>query len=227
MNANKNMKNLQNFVTSLHQATNRDYIERMMGDKVKCMKIAKEFGVDYWDGDRKYGYGGYKYIPGYWEPVARQLIKKYKLVKGSKVLDVGCGKGFLLSEMLLLEPGLKVIGFDISEYAISCAQYPVKPLLFKHLAQDVYPFDNNEFDLVISLGTLHNLPFNSLNFALSEIQRVGRVGYIMVESFRNDLELFNLQCWALTCQSFFSFEQWIHVFENSGYLGDYEFIYFS
>jgi hypothetical protein len=62
---------------------------------------------------------------------------------------------------------------------------------------------------------------------LREIQRVGRGGYVAVESYRNHQELFNLQCWALTCQSFFSAEEWIWLFDHFGYQGDYEFIYFE
>ena len=41
--------------------------------------IAKKYGQKYWDGERKYGYGGYKYIKNRWKPVALNLIKTYKL----------------------------------------------------------------------------------------------------------------------------------------------------
>jgi SAM-dependent methyltransferase len=218
---------LRNFVTPLHQSTQRDYLPRMVDEKVHCMKIAKQYEADYWDGDRRYGYGGYRYIPGRWKPVAEALIQTYDLKAGSKVLDVGCGKGFLLHEMLLLEPQLQIKGFDISAHAISCATEQVKPHLFLHSAQNTYPFADDEFDLVISLGTLHNLKLFELKAALREIERVGRQGYIMLESYRNEEELFNLQCWALTCESFFDREEWIWLYQHFGYTGDYEFIYFS
>ena len=221
------MGKLQNFVTPLHQATKRDYLARMVDDKVKCMKIAKQYGQDYWDGDRRYGYGGYIYMPGRWKAVAQQLITTYNLGPGSKVLDVGCGKGFLLNEMLLLEPKMKVTGFDISEYAIACSTDLVKPQLYLQQAQVKYPFDSDEFDLVISLGTLHNLRLFDLKMALSEIERVGKEGYIMLESYKNEQELFNLQCWALTCESFFYEEEWVWLYKLFGYNGDYEFIYFE
>ena len=221
------MGKLQNFVTPLHQATKRDYLARMVDDKVQCMKIAKQYGQDYWDGDRRFGYGGYRYMPGRWKSVAEALIRTYELGPGSKVLDVGCGKGFLLHEMLLIEPELKVKGFDISEHGISGATDLVKPRLYVQQAQSEYPFANNEFDLVISLGTLHNLRLFDLKIALNEIERVGKQGYVMLESYRDELELFNLQCWALTCESFFEEEEWIWLYQYFGYTGDYEFIYFE
>lgn len=220
------MGKLRNFVTPLHKATKRDYLARMVDDKVQCMKIAKQYGQDYWDGDRRYGYGGYTYMPGRWKSVAQGLITTYALGPGSKVLDVGCGKGFLLHEMLLLEPKLKVIGFDISELGIEGSTDLVRPHLVLQLAQSKYPFANDEFDLVISLGALHNLRLFDLKVALNEIERVSKQSYVMVESYRDEQELFNLQCWALTCESFFDEEEWVWLYKQFGYLGDYEFIYF-
>jgi len=221
------MGQLLEIVTPLHQATQRDYLTRMQDEKVNCMKIAKQYEKDYWDGDRRYGYGGYKYMPGRWEPVAEELIKIYKLNNHSSVLDVGCGKAFLLYEMKLLLPGLKVVGFDISEHGIAEAKEKIRESLFIYKAQDQYPFKDNEFDLVISLGCFHNLRIFELQTALSEMERVGEHGYIMLESYRNEQELFNLQCWALTCESFFDTEEWLWLYKHFRYTGDYEFIYFD
>ena len=96
-----------------------------------------------------------------------------------------------------------------------------------HRAQEPYGFGDKEFDLVISLNTLHNLTLPELQTALSEIERVGRNKYVTMESYRNELELFNLECWALTAESFFRPEEWVWLFERLGYTGDYEFIYFE
>ena len=221
------MGHLRNFVTNLHQATRRDYLARMVDDKVTCMKIAKRYGEQYWDGDRRFGYGGHRYMPGRWRSAAQAIIKTYHLGPGSKVLDVGCGKGFLLHEMLLLEPTLSIVGTDISEHAFAGATDLVKPHLRIQPAQTEYPFSDNEFDLVISLGTLHNLRLFELKVALGEIERVGKQGYVMLESYRNEQELFNLQCWALTCESFFDEDEWVWLYHEFGYSGDYEFIYFQ
>lgn len=221
------MGQLRNFVNTLHGSTKREYIKRMVDDKVTCMKIAKQYGADYWDGSRRHGYGGYKYMPGRWKPVAEALIQTYNLKSGSKVLDIGCGKGFLLYEMLLLEPRLKVSGFDLSTHAIENSPADIRKNLFVHRAQESYPYSDQEFDLVISLGALHNLRIFELKSALSEMQRVGKQGYLMLESYRNEQELFNLQCWALTCESFFDEEEWVWLYKSFGYTGDYEFIRFE
>ena len=221
------MGKLVQFVTSLHQATSRAYIDRMVDDKVLCMLKAKEYEKDYWDGDRRYGYGGYRYMAGRWKPVAEELIKNYNLTNDSSVLDVGCGKAFLVYEMKLLLPGLRVAGFDISEHGLAEVKEEIKDSVFIHRAQDPYPFEDNEFDLVISLGCFHNLRIFELEKALAETERVGKQGYVMLESYRNELEQFNLQCWALTCESFFDCEEWPWIYEHFGYTGDYEFIYFE
>ena len=221
------MGDLVNFVTPLHKATERAYIDRMIDDKVNCMLKAKEYEFDYWDGDRRFGYGGYKYLAGRWKPVAEAFIDKYGLTNNSSVLDVGCGKAYLLYELKLLLPDLRVKGFDISKHGLNEAKENLKEDLFIHKAQNSYPFEDNAFDLVISLGCLHNLRIFELKKALQEIERVGRQGYVMLESYRNELEQFNLQCWALTCESFFDKEEWKWIYNHFGYTGDYEFIYFE
>jgi SAM-dependent methyltransferase len=221
------MGQLRNFVTPLHKATKRDYLARMVDDKVTCMLKAKEYEADYWDGDRRFGYGGYKFLQGRWKPVAQALIDTYGLKAGSKVLDVGCGKGFLLWEMLQIEPGLDIAGFDISKHGLENAHPDIKDKLFRYRAQDPFPYGDKQFDLVISLTTLHNLRLFELQTSLREIERVGKQGYVMLESYRNEQELFNVQCWALTCESFFDSAEWIWLYNHFGYSGDYEFIYFE
>lgn len=219
------MGRLMNIVTPLHRQTKRDYLARMLDEKVACMKKAKEYEMDYWDGDRRFGYGGYKYMEGRWAPVAKALIETYGLKAGARVLDVGCGKGFLLYEMQKIEPGLEITGFDISKHGLASKHPEFRGKLFNYRAQDSYPFGDKHFDLVISLGCFHNLRLFELKTALAEVERVGKQGYIMLESYRNEQELFNLQCWALTAESFFDTAEWIWLYDHFGYTGDYEFIY--
>jgi SAM-dependent methyltransferase len=221
------MGKLLNIVTPLHESTKRDYLARMIDDKVRCMNIAKQYGEDYWDGDRRYGYGGYNYIPGRWKQVAEELISIYNLKSESKVLDIGCGKGYLMYEIKLLIPDIDISGIDSSDYGLKNAKEEIKPFIHKHKAEVKLPYKDKEFDLVISLGTFHNLRLLELKIALSEMERVGKKGYLMLESYRNERELFNLQCWALTAESFFDKDEWIWLYNNFGYTGDYEFIYFE
>jgi SAM-dependent methyltransferase len=220
------MGQLLNVVTPLHKRTQRDYVARMVDDKVHCMVKAKEYEFDYWDGDRRYGYGGYRY-DGRWKAVAEHLVEHYGLDADARILDVGCGKAHLLHELKQLLPRADVAGFDISQHGLADAPEAIRPYLFRYRAQDPYPWGDKHFDLVISLGCLHNLRVFELETALREIERVGSGKYVMVESYRNEREQFNLQCWALTAESFFDTAAWIWLYRRFGYTGDYEFIYFE
>ncbi|MDE7132077.1 MAG: class I SAM-dependent methyltransferase [Lachnospiraceae bacterium] len=215
------------FVSGLHQATKRDYIGRVVSDdKAECAKVAKQYGFDYWDGDRKYGYGGYRY-DGRWKSVAQKLADHYRLKAGQKVLDVGCGMAHLLYELTQVVPGLAVYGIDISQYALEHAKEEIRDRLKYGQAQRI-PFQDNEFDLVISLATLHNLKVYELKEAIQEIERVGKGNsYIMVESFRNDREEVNMLYWQLTCASYYSIDEWEWLYCEWGYTGDYSFIFFE
>ena len=221
------MGDLLNIVTPLHQATKRDYLARMVDNKVEAMLVAKKYEEDYWDGDRRYGYGGYNYLPGRWKTVAEALIERYELTNESTILDVGCGKGYLLYEIQLLLPEARIVGFDISHHGLASRHADFRGELFIGRAEEPYPFPDKSFDLVISLTTLHNLRLPQLQIALAEIERVGQQGYVMLESYRNELELFNLECWALTAESLLDEGEWIWLYEHFGYTGDYEFIYFE
>ena len=216
-----------NFITSLHTKTKRNYIERMVSKKIECMTISKKYGYDYWDGNRKFGYGGYKYIPGRWKEVAKKFIKRYKLNNQSKILDLGCGKGFLLFEIREILPKIQITGIDISKYGLKNSKKEISQFLFKADLKKKLKFKSKEFDFVFSINTLHNLEINYLSQAIKEIQRIGKKHFICSESYRNEKELFNLQCWALTCESFLSKKEWVWLLKQSKYTGDFEFIYFE
>lgn len=215
------------FVSDLHMATKRDYVGRVISDnKAECAKIAKLYGYDYWDGDRKYGYGGYRY-DGRWRVVAERMAENYSLEAGQKILDVGCGMAHLLYEFSQVVPSIEVTGMDISDYALQHAKEEVRPYLIKGNATEL-PFEDDSFDLVISLTTLHNLKVFDLKKAVQEIERVSkRNSYIMVESFRNDEEEVNMLYWQLTCQSYYAVDEWEWLYNEWGYTGDYSFIFFE
>jgi ubiquinone/menaquinone biosynthesis C-methylase UbiE len=198
----------------------------MVDNKVEAMLVAKQYGPEYWDGDRRYGYGGYRY-DGRWQAVAERLIATYDLKPDARILDVGCGKAHLLCELQRLLPQAELRGFDISNHGLLDAPEAIRPFLFQHDARAPFPFPDGHFDLVISLGTLHNLRLFELQNALREMSRVGQKQYLMVESYRNEQELFNLQCWALTAESFFDDEEWVWLLGHFAFAGDYEFIFFE
>ena len=213
-------------LSELHASTKRNYLERVVeGDKAACAERARKFDRDYWDGDRKHGYGGYRY-DGRWRGAAEKLVDHYGLKAGDSVLDVGCGKAHLLYEMTQVRPDICVRGLDISAYAIEHAKEEVRPFLDRSRAEKM-PYPDGSFDLVISLNTLHNLYVYDLESAIREIQRVGKARrYVVVESYGNEREKANLLHWQLTCECFFSVGEWEWVFKRFGYRGDYSFVFF-
>ena len=221
------MNREQQFITPLHKRTKRDYVARVtQADKAECAEVAMRWGHDYWDGDRRYGYGGYRY-DGRWKVVAQAMIDHYGLSSNARILDVGCGKGYLLHEFKQLLPDAEVVGLDISTYALQHAKEEVKPFLVEGNATHL-PFPDNHFDLVYSVITLHNLEIFDLKKALMEMERVGKgAAYMATESYRNEREKTNLLYWQLTCQSFFSVQEWLWLFQSFGFSGDYEFIFFE
>ena len=216
------------FLMKLHSSTKRDYIKRVVEeDKASCSEVAIQYGKDYWDGDRKYGYGGYRY-DGRQRAVAEAMAKHYGIKAGDKILDVGCGKGYLLYEFTQVVPGVEVAGIDISKYAIENAKEEVKPFIQEGNAISL-PFDDGTFDFVVTITTLHNLYNYELRTALQEIQRVGKGSkkHVVVESYRNEIEKANLLYWQLTCRSFYTPQEWEWFMEESGYTGDYSYIVFE
>lgn len=217
---------INNYFTPYHMKTKRDYLERINNNKIKCMKIAKKYDKNFWDGERKYGYGGYKYIPNYFRDLALKLINDFKLTNESSILDVGCGKGFLLFEIKKILKKIKIYGCDISSYAKKHSIKSIKKNIFIHDIRKKLQFKNSYFDLVICINTLHNLKIPEIYNSIMEIERVGKDKYICVESFRNEKEQFNVQCWALTAETIIDKSSWTWLLEKTQYSGKVEFIYF-
>jgi SAM-dependent methyltransferase len=218
------------FLSVLHKATARDYLGRVNDPdfpKAKAATLAKKWDLDYWDGDRRINYGGYHYIPGRWDKVARAMVDHYGLKAGDRILDIGCGKGYLLYDFTQVLPGVEVYGIDISAYAIAHAKDEIKHRLQVGNATKL-PYPDRHFDFVLSITTLHNLHCYDLDRALREMQRVGRANrYLCVESYRDEHEKANLLYWQVTCEAFNTPEEWQWWFELAGYSGDHSFIYFE
>ena len=216
-----------NFLEKYQKSTARNYVERVTEhDKAECAAKAKEWGFDYWDGARQFGYGGYSY-DGRWRPIAADLVKYYGLKPGDKILDVGCGKAYLLFEMTQEVEGLNVTGVDISSYGLENAKEEMRGHLLQGHCREL-DFEDDSFDFVYSINTLHNLEVFDLKKAVKEIQRVSKgKSWICVESYRNEKEKANMLYWQLTCMSFYTPDEWMWLFKEWGYTGDCGFIFFE
>ncbi|MCY2986357.1 MAG: class I SAM-dependent methyltransferase [Planctomycetota bacterium] len=215
------------FITGLHKSTRRDYLARVNAhDKAESAEIALQWGRDYWDGERHLGYGGYRY-DGRWRAVAEALVQHYQLADDASILDVGCGKGFLLYEFTQVLPRARVAGIDISRYALENAKQEIRSSLVEGTAAQL-PWEEHAFDFVVSINALHNLYNDELWSALRELERVGRQSkLIIVESYRNEREKVNLLYWQLTCRAFLATREWEWLFQQAAYTGDHSFIFFE
>jgi protein-L-isoaspartate(D-aspartate) O-methyltransferase len=218
------------FMSVLHKSTQRDYLARVNDPefpKAKAAELAKQFDFDYWDGDRRICYGGYRYLEGRWEKVARAMVDHYNLPPKPKILDIGCGKAFLLYDFLKVIPDAEIYGIDISPYAIANSKEEIRDRLQVGNATQL-PWPDDYFDLVISITTLHNLHAYDLDPALREMERVGKANkYLCVESYRNEQEKANLLYWQVTCEAFNTPQEWEWWFKQTGYSGDHSLIYFE
>jgi ubiquinone/menaquinone biosynthesis C-methylase UbiE len=185
--------------------------------------IAKKFGKEFFDGDRKYGYGGFSYNPKYWTETVKLFIERYNLNESSSILDVGCGKGFMLVDFLKAIPSLKVAGIDISNYAIENSHELVRNQLKVANCLNL-PFADKSFDLVISINTIHNLDVQGCIKSIQEIERVKKkYSYIVVDGWDTLEEERELKSWVLTAVTLLQTSEWEKLFKKAGYTGDYSF----
>lgn len=201
--------------------TKRNVEDRGQTKSEEDRRIAQQFGRDFFDGDRRHGYGGFNYLPRFWQPVVPTFKQHFHLGAGSSLLDVGCGKGFMLHDIALLIPGMVVKGVDISRYAIDNAIEDMRPHVRVGDAKSL-PFPDKSFDVVISINTIHNLNRADCVRALQEIERVARKGsFITVDAYRNDEERDRMFAWNLTAKTILGVDEWKTLFTEAGYTGDY------
>ncbi len=185
--------------------------------------ISCRFDFDYFDGDRQYGYGGYSYHPRFWTDTVQHIAGHYSLDNSSSILDVGCAKGFMLKDLQILLPRATLAGVDISDYAIGHAEHEAKELVRVACATDL-PFENDSFDLVLSINTLHNLDRAGCIKALGEVQRVSKLdACVVVDGWRTDAEYEAMRAWVLTAKTMLHVDDWLELFAEAGYTGDYSF----
>lgn len=201
--------------------TKRNLDERLSSKTEEDRTIARQFGREFFDGDRNQGYGGFRYMPRFWQPVIPTFKEYWQLDRTSSVLDVGCAKGFMLHDLAEMIPGITVKGVDLSSYAIEHAMDDLKPHLKVANATQL-PFADKSFDVVISINTVHNLDRDDCGRALQEIERVSRgKSFITVDAFRNAEEEDRMFAWNLTAKTIMSVDEWIAFFKEVGYSGDY------
>jgi ubiquinone/menaquinone biosynthesis C-methylase UbiE len=199
----------------------RNLDERAATKSDEDRTIARQFGQDFFDGDRNHGYGGFSYMSKFWENVIPTFQNYWALDSESSVLDVGCAKGFMLYDFMRLIPGISIHGIDISDYAINNAKSEIKDHLSVANAVDL-PFDDDSFDVVISINTVHNLAEEDCSKALLEIERVSRgKSFITVDAYRDDEEKDRMFKWNLTAKTIKHVDEWVSFFDKIGYTGDY------
>lgn len=206
---------------SNYPRTRRD-VEGRGGEKTEEDRmIARRFGREFFDGERRTGYGGFHYHPRFWEPVIPAFRDRWQLTAESSVLDAGCAKGFMLYDLQRLIPGITVAGIDVSEYAIEHAKHEVRPHLRVADIRNM-PFPDRSFDVVISITTVHNLDLAGVKEALREIERIKTRGaFITVDAYRDDEQRRRMEAWNLTARTVLHVDQWKALFEEVGYTGDY------
>lgn len=201
--------------------TKRDVKGRGAEKSSEDRAIARRFDKEFFDGDRKHGYGGFNYFSRFWQPVVPTFQKHFGLTSDSSVLDVGCAKGFMIHDLAELIPGIKVEGVDVSEYAIENAIDDMRPFVKVGDARSL-PYADKSFDVVISINTVHNLEKNECAKALQEIERVSRgKSFITVDAYRNDEEKGLMEAWNLTAKTMMHVDEWKAFFKQIGYTGDY------
>jgi len=201
--------------------TKRNIEERGNTKTEEDRRLARQFGKEFFDGSRDHGYGGFSYNSRFWEPVIPTFQKHWELSSDSSVLDAGCAKGFMIYDMQRLIPGIKVAGIDVSEYAIENAKEEVKEFCKVANVIDL-PFEDDSFDVTISITTMHNLEGDDLIKGLQEIERVSRKGsFITVDAYRDEAEKERMNAWNLTAKTVLHVDEWQELFADVGYTGDY------
>jgi len=177
---------------------------------------------EFYDGKRDNGYGGFFY-DGRWKPIAEKIFSEYKLKDNSKILHIGCDKGFLLHDIKNLKPKSIVRGIEISNYAISKSKKDIKKYIKKSPFNNL-PFKSNYFDFVIAIGPAYALNLRDSIQCIKEIARVGKgKSFITLGSYDDESEEKLFKYWTLLGSTILHKKEWVKVLKHCRYKGDYKF----
>lgn len=195
---------------------------RVCGPKLRSIhnRIAASYrDHEFYDGDRKNGYGGMK-DDGRWAPLAKQIKERYGLQEGDQILQIRAHKGFLLRE--LADLGMDVYGWENSQYAID------KSVVRQSFGQPTdIGAEDKRFDLVLAANVVYTLNLADSIKCLREIQRVSKgKSWITLVAYENDDDIEGLMLmryWTLLGTTILTKEEWMEVMAHAGYTGDYCF----
>ena len=199
----------------------KNKVNRVVTRKLKNKLIAWELDKEYYDGDRNNGYGGFSY-DGRWLKLLPAFIKKYKLNNNSKILDLGCKKGFIMKDLKILLPGAKIYGIEDHKYPIRNAEKEIKKNIIYTNYYNI-PFKNDYFDLVIGFSSIYKYNFQDVVKTIREINRVSRKSFFTIASYSNKKEREIFEKWTLLGTTILSKKEWIELFKFLKYRGDYYF----
>ena len=200
--------------------TKRDTKHRVLNKTEEDINLARKFGKEFFDGDRSHGYGGFNYNPKYWSEVVKDFTNYYDLNSNSRILDVGCAKGFLVYDLTNYLKSQNIYGIDISSYAIENCKSEIKKNVFTGQAHKIN-FPDKFFDLVISITTLHNYEIDGVKDCLKEINRISKKAFITVDAYSNDEEKEAMYNWNLTAKTILHKDEWKQIFQECNFIGDY------
>ena len=190
--------------------------------RIKNKIIAWNLNKEYYDGSRINGYGGFKY-DGRWKKFLPKIIKRYKLTNKSKVLEIGCKKGFLIQDLQELLPGIKAIGIENHRYPISKASVKVKNKLYLKNYYDLEKFKRNQFDLIIAFNSIYMQNLGDIIKTLTGISRISKHSYISLASFEKKIDRDKFFDWTLLDTTNLKTDDWKSLFKQINFRGNYYF----
>lgn len=198
-------------------------VQRKIPERTLRQRIIA-WGLDaaYYDGERQNGYGGFSY-DGRWKTIIPSLADRYGLTASSRVLDIGCKKGFFLHDLKEAFPGITAKGVENHPYPMDNCMESVRADMTLS-PYHTLPFADDSFDFIMAFSAIYMQNLGDVLQSLREIQRVGSGrSYITLGAYNNDRERAQFERWTLLGTTILHVDEWMDVFAASGYTGDYFF----